>query len=141
MEIEYPFSKNMNSSPKRKLSLPRDVKTEATDAIRGYTSQFALTADSILMGNSSDETCVEVFEDLLRVTSNGVVTAIQVKDRAGTISVTTKDTCEMLNRWAEEADKVSNFEFWSTQTPGKLTARKDDCFIRWVENQADTGGL
>ena len=122
---------------KKSPKLPSQSNSEAIEPIRGFTAQFAATAVSILEGNREEQTYVEVFEDLLKVTSESDVIAIQVKDRGGKLSITTKETCQMLERWASQRNKVSSFQYWSSQVAGN-GQNGTTCFVDWISGKGET---
>ena len=112
---------------------PRLRSREATDESRGYVAGWAHAVDAVLSGNDDDEVYVEAFEDIVVVAASGEIGGIQVKDKAGSFSVTQEEPCRMLERWAAvvETRPGSWLRFASTQTAGNLHDRSDS-FRRWV---------
>lgn len=113
--------------------VPRLPSREATNESRGYVAGWAQALDSIFCVGDNDEVYVEAFEDVVVVAASGEIGGIQVKDKAGSFSITQEESCVMLERWAAlvEGRPRSWFRFASTQTAGNLHDRSDS-FRRWV---------
>lgn len=133
------FNAEMVDSDERGNGPPwfHQIPQNAMDPIRGFVFQFVHIPLKLLGMPPSAKVIVEAGEDLVAHDGN-TWTLTQIKDRTSAISLTTRRTLEMLDRWANWGETQSDavFQVISTQSPGRL-ADHSESFQQWVNGNHD----